>query len=109
MPKLIMTLIVSTFLYSEDAYQRNCVECHKALPMSLQRIFMNYLSVYGGEKNTKVALKYFMRYPREDTSVLSDLFLKNFDIKKPLTISDEELTEAIDIYWDTYKVIGKLR
>lgn len=109
MSKIIITLIVSTFLYSEDAYQRNCVECHKTLPMSLQRIFMNYLSVYSGEKNTKIALKYFMRYPRKDTSVLSDLFLQNFDIKKPLTISDEELTEAIDIYWDKYKVIGKLR
>jgi len=70
---------------------------------------MNYLLVYGGEKNTKVALKYFMRYPRKDTSVLSNLFLENFDVKQPLTISDKELTEAIDIYWEKYKVIGKLK
>jgi len=109
MQKLMMVLIVSTLLYSQDAYQRNCVECHKTLPISLQRIFMNYLLVYGGEKNTKVALKYFMRYPRKDTSVLSNLFLENFDVKQPLTISDKELTEAIDIYWEKYKVIGKLK
>ncbi len=109
MQKLMIVLVVSTLLYSQDAYQRNCVECHKTLPISLQRIFMNYLLVYGGEKNTKVALKYFMRYPRKDTSVLSNLFLENFDVKQPLTISDKELTEAIDIYWEKYKVIGKLK
>ncbi len=77
--------------------------------MSLQRMFMNYLSVYSGEINTKAALKHFMRYPRRDTSVMSELFLKNFTIKKPLKISDKVLNEAIEIYWDKYKVLNKLK
>jgi hypothetical protein len=110
MVKFVSVAIAITLLsYGQDAYERNCIECHRDLPMSLQRIFMNYLGVYSGEKNTKAALKHFMRYPRADTSVMSDLFLQNFSIKKPLKISDEELDKAIDIYWDRYKVIGKLR
>lgn len=96
-------------LQGEDAFERECVPCHRELPMTLQRMFMNYLLIYSGEKNTKVALKHFMRYPRKDTSAMSDLFLKNFALKKPLMISDEVLDEAIDIYWEKYKVIGKLK
>jgi hypothetical protein len=108
--KSIVWMMVSVVLLcAENAYERECVPCHRELPMSLQRMFMNYLLVYSGEKNTKVALKHFMRYPRKDTSVMSELFLKNFAIKEPLMISDEALDEAIDIYWEKYKVIGKLK
>ena len=111
---MVKTFLICTFLllhsaYGEDAFERNCVQCHQALPMSLQRMFMSYLLVYSGEKNVKAALKHFMRYPRRDTSAMSELFLQNFRVKKPLNISDKELEEAIDIYWEKYKVIGKLK
>ena len=96
-------------LSASDAFERNCVKCHEALPMSLRRMFMNYLLVYSGEKNTKAALKHYMRYPIKDTSVMSELFLKNFNVKKPLRISNDELNKAIDIYWEKYKVIGRLK
>ena len=110
MVRYIMLLSLLTLsLIGNDAYERNCVECHRDLPMSLQKMFMNYLSVYSGEKNTKAALKHFIRFPRKDTSLMSTLFLKNFSLKKPLKISERELNEAIDIYWERYKVIGKLR
>lgn len=100
---------MTTLLWSQNAYEKNCVACHAKLPMSLQRMFMNYISVYSGEKNTKVALKYFLKFPRKDTSVMSELFLQNFSIKNPTKMSDSELDKAIDIYWDKYKVIGKLK
>jgi len=32
---------------------------------------------------------------------MSELFLKNFAVKEPLVISDQELDEAINIYWET--------
>jgi len=107
----LLLLVSSTALAgTKDAYERHCVECHKALPMTLQQMFMNYLLVYSGEKNTKAALKHYLRYPLEDISVMSELFLKNFNVKKPLRwISEEELDKAIDIYWEKYKVIGKLK
>ncbi|MEA3456606.1 MAG: hypothetical protein U9R26_08870 [Campylobacterota bacterium] len=107
--KLIVTISMTLSLFGQNAYEQHCIQCHRELPMTLQRMFMNYLSVYSGEKNTKAALKHFMRHPRGDTSVMSELFLKNFAVKQPLMISDQALNEAIDIYWETYKVIGKLR
>ena len=105
----MVLLGLTLMLFGENAFERNCVHCHETLPMTLQRMFMNYLQVYSGEKNTKAALKHFMQYPRKDTSVMSDLFLQNFEIKEPLKISDEELEKAIDIYWEKYRVIGKLK
>jgi len=107
--KLIVAISVTLSLSGQDAYEHHCIQCHRELPMTLQRMFMEYLSVYSGENNTKAALKYFLRHPRKDTSVMSELFLKNFSIKEPLMISDQELNEAIDIYWEKYKVIGKLK
>ena len=107
--KTIVLVLLSVVLYSEDAYERNCVKCHEGLPTTLQRMFMNYIETYSSEKNVKIALKHYMRYPNKNISVMSDLFLKSFALKEPLTISEEELEEAIDIYWEKYKVIGKLK
>ena len=106
---LLLVYGLTLMLSAENAYEKHCVKCHEALPMSLQKMFMNYLLVYSGEKNTKAALKHYLRYPLKDTSVMSELFLKNFNVKKPLWISEEEMNEAIDIYWEKYKVIGRLK
>lgn len=107
--RIVLFLALAVNLFGDNAYEKNCVKCHEGLPMSLQRMFMNYLLVYSGEENTKAALKHYMKYPMRDTSVMSELFLQNFKVKAPLKISDRELNEAIDIYWDKYKVIGKLK
>ncbi len=106
---MIAITALTIMLFGKNVYEKNCIQCHSELPMSLQGMFMEYLSVYSGEVNTKAALKHFLRHPRKDTSVMSELFLQNFSVKESLTISEEELDEAIDIYWDTYKVIGKLK
>lgn len=47
---MIILMFLSTNIFAQNAYERNCVECHKTLPTTLQRMFMNYLVVYGGEK-----------------------------------------------------------
>ena len=107
--KLIVAISLTLSLSGQDAYEQHCVQCHRELPMTLQGMFMEYLLVYSGENNTKAALKYFLRHPRRDTSVMSELFLKNFAVKQPLVISDQALNDAIDIYWEKYKVIGKLK
>jgi hypothetical protein len=105
----ILITLLSSWLYSTDAFERNCVECHKRLPATLQRMFFNYLLVYSGEKNTKAGLFYYMRYPYKDISVMSELFIQTIGIKKPLDISNRELREAIDIYWEKYRVIGRVK
>ena len=111
-PILIAVLLISglsTQLSSADAYERYCVECHKELPTSLQRMFMRYLLVYGGEKNVKAGLKHYLKYPLKEISVMSDLFTDNYGIKKKTTLSDRQIDKALDIYWKKFKVIDKLK
>ena len=47
---------------TQDAYERNCVSCHQALPASLQEMFKDYLLVYSGENNVKAGIKHYLRY-----------------------------------------------
>ena len=107
--KIVILLIVFTYLNASDAYERNCVGCHRDLPTSLQRMFMNYLLVYGGEKNMKAGLKHYLQYPSKHISVMSDLFIANYGIKRKTTLSSAELDEILDIYWDKFKVFNKLK
>lgn len=100
---------LSTHLFSSDAYERHCVECHKDLPTSLQRMFMRYLLVYGGEKNVKAGLKHYLKYPLREISVMSDLFVDNYGIKKKTTLSNTQIDEALEGYWERFKVIDKLK
>ena len=110
MVKMILIIILLvTGLFSEDAYERHCVECHKTLPAPLQRMFMNYLLVYGSEKDVKAGLKHYLQYPSKHISVMSDLFIDNYGIKKKTRLTSDEIDEALDVYWEKFKVFDKLK
>ncbi len=96
-------------VFAQNIYERNCVGCHKELPTSLQRMFMNYLLVYGGEKNMKAGLKHYLEYPSKHISVMSNLFIDNYGIKEKTILSSDEIDEALNIYWDKFKVFDKLK
>ena len=105
----IFLILLLSQTEAKDAYERHCVGCHKELPTSLQRMFMHYLLVYGGEQNMKAGLKHYLKYPIKEISVMSDLFIDNYGIKEKTTLSDRQIDEALDIYWDKFKVIDKLK
>lgn len=107
--QLLILFVLFTHIYASDAYEKNCVGCHRNLPTSLQRMFMNYLLVYGGEKNMKAGLKHYLQYPSKHISVMSDLFIANYGIKSKTSLSSEQLDEILDIYWDKFKVFDKLK
>ncbi len=90
-------------------FEKKCVPCHEYLPSSLERMFMSYLKAYSGELAFKESLKSFLREPDEISSTMSDLFLSRFGVKSKTELSEKELDEAIDIYWDKYNVRNKLR
>ena len=112
MKNIIKTILIisifSTYLFSQNIFKRNCIVCHEHLPASLQRMFMAYLKVYSGERTTKAAIKGFLQKPTKRLSVMSDLFIDRFGIKDKTTLSEKELDEAIDIYWNLYNVRNKL-
>jgi hypothetical protein len=106
---ILVFALLFTSVFAENAYERNCVGCHKSLPTSLQRMFMNYLLVYGGEKNMKAGLKHYLQYPSKHISVMSDLFIDNYGIKKKTTLTSDEIDKALDVYWEKFKVFDKLK
>jgi hypothetical protein len=107
--KVVLFLLLTMSLMSKDIYERKCVPCHKELPTSLQQMFMSYLSLYSGEKNVKAVLKYYLQYPSKGMSVMSDLFIDSYGIKNKTDLSKRELNEAVDIYWEKFKVFNKLK
>ena len=107
--KLLLAVLLTSTVFSDDVYERNCIPCHQALPTSLQQMFMSYLLVYSGEKNLKTVMKYYLRHPTKEMSVMSDLFIRTYGIKQKSYLSNEELDKAIDIYWDKFKVFNKLK
>ena len=105
----VMLLLVGTgALHAEDVFDRECVACHVREKVSLRKTFMNALLIYSGEENMKAGLKYFLRHPRRDSSVMGEEFLEQYGLKEPLTIDEATLDQALDIYWKRYTVQGKL-
>jgi len=106
---IIFTLFSLSQLWAQNIYERNCIECHKDLPTTLQQMFKEYLQTYSGEENVKAGLKHYLRYPSKSISVMSELFIDNYGIKKKTKLNKKELDEAINIYWDKFKVFNKLK
>ncbi|BAF71641.1 conserved hypothetical protein [Sulfurovum sp. NBC37-1] len=106
---LFIVVLFTAILSAQNVYERNCIPCHKDLPTSLQQMFKEYLLVYSGEQNVKAGIKHYLKYPNKSISVMSELFIDNFGIKKKTTLSPEELDEAINIYWEKFKVFNKLK
>jgi hypothetical protein len=115
--KLLLLFLLSTSLFSnskietkkDNIFVKKCVPCHEYLPSSLERMFMSYLKVYSGEMTFKESLKSFLREPDEVSSTMSDLFLDRFGVKSKTELSDKELEEAVNIYWDMYDIRNKLK
>lgn len=110
---VMLFILFTTMIYAEtqrlNIYERTCIPCHRYLPSSLERMFMSYLKTYSGELTVKAALKTFLKNPTEEDSVMSDMFIDHFSVKDKSSLSDKDLEEAIDIYWETYDVRNKLK
>ncbi len=111
MVKKLVILFCLGFLLlnAKDIYQRNCVTCHKNQAVSLDKLFYRYLLKYSSEKNVKKALFDYLKKPSYFKTVMPSGYINRYGIKLPSKLNDKELKKAIDIYWDKYKVFGKLR
>ena len=119
MIKKVFILICMTVitLYAEvpaskqptNVYERECMPCHKYQPVSLENAFMDYLKAYSGEYSLKGSLKAFLKNPKNENSLMNNIFLDRFSVKNKTTLNDEELDEALDVYWDLYNVRNKLK
>ena len=93
----------------ENSFDKNCMICHKQMSLTMQKIFMRYLLKYSSEVSVKSAMIDFLKNPNYFTSALRKDQIARYGLKNRSNLSDKELKEAIDIYWDKYKVFGKLK
>ena len=107
--KIVLTLVLVFCFANADVYETNCVKCHKQLPVSIEKYFYKYLLIYSSETDMKNAIISYLKYPAKETTVMSDAFINRFGIKKKSKLSQEKLKEAVDVYWQKYKVFGKLK
>lgn len=110
--KTIFFLFLTLFCYAQDkknVYETNCLKCHKKIPVSIDKYFYRYLLKYSSENDVKVAMLSYLKNPKKDKTVMPDAFIKRFGVKKKTKLKDEKLKEALDIYWEKYKIFGKLK
>ncbi len=107
--KILIIVLLGSSVQAQNIYERNCIPCHQNMPTSLQQMFMSYLAAYSGERNVKTILKYYLNNPTKSLSLMSDLFIDTYGIKKATKLNNNELDEAINIYWEKFKVFDKLK
>ena len=109
---LILFLMVAALFAAENEdniYESNCVKCHSRLPVTIDKYFYRYLLKYSSEKDVKKAMFDYMKNPTVEKTIMAESFITRFGIKKKTNLSDDKLMEALDIYWDEYKIFNKLK
>ena len=106
---LVLLVSFSNATKNKNVYETNCVKCHKKIPVSIDKYFYRYLLKHSSERQVKAAMFKYLKKPTKEQTVMAEAFIKRFGVKKKTKLSDEKLQEALDIYWEKYKVFGKLK
>jgi len=107
--KLLVILLVCFKLISNDVFDKECVYCHKMLTVSLKDVYFKYLLRYSSEESVKSVMLYYLKNPTKELSVMPKEYIKIFGIKEKSKLDEKSLKEAVDIYWNRYKVFGKIK
>ncbi len=108
MVKFVLIIFLNATLLA-GVYSKNCVECHKNMPVKIDKFFYRYLLKYSSEEDLKSALISYLKNPTKERTILQEGLQNRFGIKEKTTLSDKELKKAVDKYWEVYKVFGKLK
>lgn len=92
-----------------NVYEKNCLACHKNLPVSIDKYFYRYLLKYSSQRSVKKAMMDYMIQPSKEKTIMPEAFISRFGIKKQSNLSKQELEKAINTYWNEYKVFGQLK
>jgi len=108
--QIVLATIMASFLHANQTiYEHNCVPCHKDMAVKIDKFFYRYLLKYSSEMEVKRAMTRYLKNPTAKSSILTDGLINRFGVKQKTHLKDEELQEAIDSYWEKYKVFTKLK
>ncbi len=102
MVKIVFTLFLVLLAFA-NPFDRKCVPCHRKRKLPLKPIFFDYLLYHSSERLVKKAMREYLLHPDPKKSLV--VGVKPYKHK----IDPKELQKALDIYWERYKVIGKLK
>lgn len=105
----IVTVFLLALMLQGDVFERECVGCHNRLPVDIDKFFYRYLLEYSSEERVKQAIYSYLKAPSKEKSVMDAAFLARFGVKRALKLPPQSLKEAVDIYWERYKVFGRLQ
>ena len=105
----LVLFILFTSQIQASQYTNNCISCHQKLPVSIDKYFYRYILKYSSEKNVKHEIKHYLQNPSKEKTVMADAFINRFGIKDKSKLNDKELENAINEYWETFKIFGKLK
>ncbi|AXK48963.1 hypothetical protein CRU87_02625 [Aliarcobacter trophiarum LMG 25534] len=106
---LLCLASVFAFSNSKNIYEKNCITCHNKIPVTIDKYFYRYLLEYSNEEDVKNAMFDFLKNPTKEGSLMSESIIKRFGLKRKTRLSDDELKEALDIYWREYNLFDKLK
>lgn len=107
MVKVLYLVFLSSLLFA-DTYTSNCLSCHnenRQFKMFMQKYILNYSS----ERNTKKAIYNYLKSPLKENSIMPTGFINRWGIKEKSTLSDTELLNAIDRYYEIYNIKQKIK
>ncbi|HIE35587.1 MAG TPA: hypothetical protein EYP79_05280 [Campylobacterales bacterium] len=105
---IVALMLFFIFAYG-NIYEKNCMSCHKTYAPDLKKLFFDYLLRHSSEKRVKRAIIEYLKNPDPQKSIMSKEYLKRYGVKEKSKLLDKDLKKAIDIYWDRYKVIGRIK
>ena len=106
---LVLLFIFYTSLTQASVYKNNCIKCHQDLPVSIDKYFYRYLLKHSSETNVKKAMKEFLNNPSKSKTIMPEAFINRFGVKNKSSLTNEQLDEALNVYWQEYKIFGKLK
>ncbi len=107
--KILLFILLLSTLLNATVYEENCISCHKKLPVSIDKYFYRYLLKYSSEKDVKKEILAYLKNPSKENSVMAKAFISRFGVKERSLLNETDLKQAVDSYWEEYKVFGKLK
>lgn len=111
--KFLIFVFFTNFLFAETSndviYDLNCVGCHKKMPVTIDKYFYRYLLKYSSETKVKEAMFSYLKNPTKEQTIMAESFITRFGVKKKTNLTDAKLNEALDSYWEKYKIFGRLK
>ncbi|SFV75431.1 hypothetical protein MNB_SM-3-960 [hydrothermal vent metagenome] len=101
MVKIVLFFLLQLVIFA-NSFESNCKKCHNDTEL---RIFMaKYTLQYSSQKNIKKALYQFLKYPTSSIPLMPYHFIRQKGYKPESTLNDNELKNAIDIYYQKFNL-----